>query len=104
MFLRVKLMANRSRLHKVSHQLLGTRALSVFFTIEMFNISNRFVPFSFKVMVIDNGNPTLSSSTRVVVKVDDVNDNAPEFLERFYKIQIPSTIVAQPESAVLQVN
>lgn len=54
-------------------------------------------------MVIDNGNPTLSSSTRVVVKVDDVNDNAPEFLERFYKIQIPSTVVAQPESAVLQV-
>lgn len=54
-------------------------------------------------MVIDNGNPNLSSSTRVVVTVDDVNDNAPEFLERFYKIQIPSTIVAHPESAVLQV-
>lgn len=54
-------------------------------------------------MVIDNGNPTLSSSTRVVVTVDDVNDNAPEFLERFYKIQIPATIISHPESAVLQV-
>lgn len=54
-------------------------------------------------MVIDNGNPVLSSSTRVVVTVDDVNDNAPEFLERFYKIQIPSTVVVHPDSAVLQV-
>lgn len=54
-------------------------------------------------MVIDNGNPTLSSSTRVVVTVDDVNDNAPEFLERFYKIQIPASVISHPESAVLQV-
>ncbi|XP_046644672.1 fat-like cadherin-related tumor suppressor homolog isoform X5 [Daphnia pulicaria] len=55
-----------------------------------------------EVMVIDNGNPTLSSSTRVVVTVDDVNDNAPEFLERFYKIQIPASVISHPESAVLQ--
>lgn len=52
---------------------------------------------------MDNGNPALSSSTRVVVSVDDVNDNAPEFLERFYKVQIPGTLVAEPNSAVLQV-
>lgn len=54
-------------------------------------------------LVIDNGNPTLSSSTRVVVTVDDVNDNAPEFLERFYKIQIPASVISHPESVVLQV-
>ncbi|XP_045031201.1 fat-like cadherin-related tumor suppressor homolog isoform X3 [Daphnia magna] len=57
-----------------------------------------------EVLVIDNGNPTLSSSTRVVVTVDDVNDNAPEFLERFYKIQIPASVISHPESVVLQVE
>jgi protocadherin Fat 1/2/3 len=46
--------------------------------------------------VTDGGVPALSSSTRVVVTVQDVNDNAPEFLERFYKIQIPSTHVDDP--------
>lgn len=55
-------------------------------------------------MVIDSGVPALSSSTRVVVTVDDVNDNAPEFLERFYKIQIPATLVSLPDSVVLQVQ
>ncbi len=55
-------------------------------------------------MVIDSGVPALSSSTRVVVTVDDVNDNAPEFLERFYKIQIPATLVSLPDSVVLQVH
>ena len=45
-----------------------------------------------KVVVTDSGSvPPLSSSTRVVVTVEDVNDNSPEFLERFYKIQIPNT-------------
>ena len=60
--------------------------------------------FLLKVMVIDSGVPALSSSTRVVVTVDDVNDNAPEFLERFYKIQIPATLVSLPDSVVLQVH
>ncbi len=55
--------------------------------------------------MIDNGNPALSSSTRVVVSVDDVNDNSPEFLERFYKVQIPSTVVSSDEenNALMQV-
>ena len=58
-----------------------------------------------QVLVTDNGEPALSSSTRVVVAVTDVNDNAPEFLERFYKVQIPSTRVAdgQLELALAQV-
>lgn len=56
-----------------------------------------------QVLVMDGGNPALSSSTRVVVTVDDVNDNAPEFLERFYKVHIPSALVAEPNSVVLQV-
>ena len=53
---------------------------------------------------MDNGLPSLSSSTRVVVSVDDVNDNAPEFLERFYKVQIPATLVSHPDGVVLQVG
>lgn len=39
----------------------------------------------------DNGTPPLSSTTRVVVKVDDINDNAPEFEQAFYSVTIPAT-------------
>ena len=56
-------------------------------------------------MVTDDGNPALSSSTRVVVTVNDVNDNSPKFLERFYKFQIPSNIVSEDqENALMQVQ
>lgn len=39
----------------------------------------------------DNGTPPLSSTTRVVVKVDDINDNGPEFEQAFYSVTIPAT-------------
>jgi hypothetical protein len=42
----------------------------------------------FQVTVIDNGTPALSSTTRVVVTVEDVNDHAPEFEQVFYKVTI----------------
>ena len=51
----------------------------------------------------DNGSPPLSSSTRVVVSVNDVNDHSPEFLERFYKVQIPSTLVSNDDTVLMQV-
>lgn len=42
---------------------------------------------------MDNGNPPLSSTTRVVVSVTDVNDHAPEFTEQaLYKINIPESV------------
>ncbi|XP_017769468.1 PREDICTED: fat-like cadherin-related tumor suppressor homolog isoform X4 [Nicrophorus vespilloides] len=44
-----------------------------------------------EVQISDNGNPPLSSTTRVVVRVEDINDNAPEFEQSFYKVQIPAT-------------
>ncbi|XP_066149601.1 fat-like cadherin-related tumor suppressor homolog isoform X2 [Euwallacea fornicatus] len=44
-----------------------------------------------EVLVSDNGTPQLSSTTRVVVTVDDVNDNAPEFEQAFYTITIPAS-------------
>lgn len=50
-----------------------------------------------KVMVTDNGIPQLSSTTRVVITVDDINDHSPEFDQKFYKVQIPSNArVDQP--------
>jgi hypothetical protein len=41
--------------------------------------------------VSDNGTPALSSTTRVVVAVADVNDNAPVFEQLYYKVTIPET-------------
>ena len=39
----------------------------------------------------DNGQPALSSTTRVVVRVDDTNDHGPEFEQKFYIVQIPAS-------------
>ncbi|XP_037908128.1 fat-like cadherin-related tumor suppressor homolog isoform X10 [Hermetia illucens] len=44
-----------------------------------------------EITVADNGIPQLSSTTRVVVTVEDVNDQNPEFDQKFYKVQIPAT-------------
>ena len=41
--------------------------------------------------VRDDGRPPLSSTTRVVVQVEDVNDHSPVFEEKFYIVQIPAT-------------
>jgi hypothetical protein len=41
--------------------------------------------------VSDSGTPALSSTTRVVVAVADVNDNAPVFEQMYYKVTIPET-------------
>lgn len=40
-------------------------------------------------MVTDNGIPAKSTIARVIVKVLDENDNKPQFLQKFYKIQLP---------------
>lgn len=40
---------------------------------------------------MDDGEPTqLSSTTRVVIQVEDANDNAPEFDQKTYNVEIPS--------------
>lgn len=47
--------------------------------------------FNFQVMIMDDGEPTqLSSTTRVVISVQDINDNAPEFDQKSYNVEIPS--------------
>ncbi|XP_055371961.1 fat-like cadherin-related tumor suppressor homolog [Condylostylus longicornis] len=58
-----------------------------------------------EVSVSDNGRPQLSSTTRVVISVDDVNDQSPEFDQRFYKVQIPATAkIDQPLFQVLAID
>uniref|UniRef100_A0A1Y1MVJ3 Fat-like cadherin-related tumor suppressor homolog n=1 Tax=Photinus pyralis TaxID=7054 RepID=A0A1Y1MVJ3_PHOPY len=54
-----------------------------------------------EVLIADNGKPPLSSTTRVVIKVEDVNEHAPEFEDNFYKVQIPSS--ASLDAPVFQV-
>lgn len=53
-------------------------------------------------MVIDNGLPPLSSTTRIVVTVEDINDHSPEFDQKLYKVQIPAN--AQIDQALFQVS
>nr|CAD7256660.1 unnamed protein product [Timema shepardi] len=43
------------------------------------------------VTISDNGEPPLSSTTRVVIAVEDVNDHAPQFKQNFYKVNIPES-------------
>lgn len=54
-----------------------------------------------EIMVQDNGSPELSSTTRVVITVDDINDHSPEFDQKFYKVQVPAT--AKVEQKLFQV-
>ena len=51
-----------------------------------------------EVKVSDSSQPTLSSITRVIISVLDKNDNAPTFLERYYKVKIPETLIEEDES------
>ncbi|XP_034945358.1 fat-like cadherin-related tumor suppressor homolog isoform X2 [Chelonus insularis] len=44
-----------------------------------------------EVTVRDNGIPPLSSTTRVIVKVEDINDHGPEFEQKFYTVRIPAS-------------
>lgn len=53
-------------------------------------------------MVMDNGIPQLSSTTRVVIEVEDINDHSPEFDQKFYKVQIPAN--AKIDQPLFQVS
>ncbi|BES90547.1 Laminin G domain [Nesidiocoris tenuis] len=53
-----------------------------------------------EVAISDDGVPSLSSTTRVVVMVDDENDNSPHFQQNLYLFHIPETI--HQESALTQ--
>lgn len=53
-------------------------------------------------MVMDNGSPQLSSTTRIVINVGDFNDHPPKFDLHVYNVQIPSN--AQIDQKVFQVS
>ncbi|XP_061473408.1 protocadherin Fat 2 [Rhineura floridana] len=42
-----------------------------------------------EISVSDNGNPTLKSTSRVVITVMDVNDNPPTFSQKFFIVDLP---------------
>nr|XP_018896045.1 PREDICTED: fat-like cadherin-related tumor suppressor homolog isoform X2 [Bemisia tabaci] len=44
-----------------------------------------------EITVCDDGTPSLSSTTRVTVIVNDTNDNAPIFDQNFYTFRVPQT-------------
>lgn len=44
-----------------------------------------------QVTVRDDGRPPLSSTTRIVIEVADINDHGPEFEQKFYTVQIPAS-------------
>lgn len=59
--------------------------------------------FNHQVMITDDGEPTqLSSTTRVVISVSDLNDNAPEFDQKSYNVEIPSN--AKIDQKLFQVS
>ncbi|XP_015050872.2 fat-like cadherin-related tumor suppressor homolog isoform X1 [Drosophila yakuba] len=55
-----------------------------------------------EVAISDNGSPVLSSTSRIVVSVLDINDNGPEFDQRVYKVQVPSS--AAVNQSIYQVH
>lgn len=46
--------------------------------------------YSLEVQVSDGGDPLLSSTSRVLIDVTDVNDHSPVFLEQYYSIRVPA--------------
>ncbi|XP_049820796.1 fat-like cadherin-related tumor suppressor homolog isoform X5 [Aethina tumida] len=55
-----------------------------------------------EILISDNGTPPLSSTTRVVVKIDDINDNSPEFEQISYNVVIPASVDADYEQPMFQ--
>jgi hypothetical protein len=68
------------------------------------SVKNPFlVLFNYQVMIMDDGVPTqLSSTTLVVIGVQDTNDNPPEFDQKTYNVEIPSN--AQIDQKLFQVG
>ena len=58
---------------------------------------------SFQISVSDNGNPNLSSTARVLVKVLDENDNAPDFGVHTHRVRILRPKPGSKKNPVLRV-
>ncbi|XP_028574146.2 protocadherin Fat 2 [Podarcis muralis] len=53
-----------------------------------------------EVSVSDNGDPTLKSTSRVVIHITDVNDNPPTFSEKFFMVNLPQKTGSETPLAV----
>ncbi|XP_076345079.1 fat-like cadherin-related tumor suppressor homolog [Tachypleus tridentatus] len=57
-----------------------------------------------EVTIMDSGSPPLSSTTRVVVKISDINDHDPEFLHRsLLRCTVPPTNTSATQSVLFRV-
>ena len=45
-----------------------------------------------QVTVLDNGEPSLRSTSRVVVRIEDVNDNPPVFSHKLFNVRLPERL------------
>uniref|UniRef100_A0A8D2JJ96 FAT atypical cadherin 2 n=1 Tax=Varanus komodoensis TaxID=61221 RepID=A0A8D2JJ96_VARKO len=57
-----------------------------------------------EVSVSDHGEPTLKSTSRVVIQVMDVNDNAPNFSQKFFMVQLPERTASETSVPVYRVT
>ncbi|XP_077983801.1 protocadherin Fat 1-like isoform X2 [Glandiceps talaboti] len=58
---------------------------------------------SLEVTVSDNGEPAMTSTARVIVSVDDLNDNAPRFTEFMYSVSVPARNRTSDREAIFRV-
>lgn len=56
-----------------------------------------------QVTVSDNGVPQLSSTTRVVVNIEDANDEVPKFTEALFRVRIPEMAVTNRDVSLYRI-
>lgn len=57
----------------------------------------------FQIEISDGGKPPLTSLTRAILTIEDINDHAPQFDQQLYKIRAPATNAHEPYS-IFKVN
>lgn len=45
-----------------------------------------------KILISDDGEPPLSSTTRAIITIEDINDHSPEFEQQMLTVHVPSSI------------
>lgn len=50
--------------------------------------------FDFAIIAFDSGTPQLSGTTNVRVKIEDINDNPPQFDREMYAVEVPEEVPA----------
>uniref|UniRef100_A0A3P8ZVF3 FAT atypical cadherin 1b n=1 Tax=Esox lucius TaxID=8010 RepID=A0A3P8ZVF3_ESOLU len=101
---------DRQRAGEISYSVRGGSGLGVFtineesgkrFLLPQTRMSVFLSPFP-QITVTDKGVPARSTAVRVVVRVQDENDNTPQFLEKLSKIQLPERDRDRSERDILE--